>query len=91
MNTDTLKKIGLSDSEIRVYISLLELGQTTTGPLVKKTGVPSSKIYHILGSLTDKGLVGHVIHGKVKKFRANRPTALRHLLDKREQETAQIK
>jgi hypothetical protein len=32
MNTDILRKLGLDSNEIRVYLSLLEIGQTTTGP-----------------------------------------------------------
>lgn len=91
INTETLRKIGLSDAEIKAYLALLELGQTTTGPIVKKSGIPSSKIYHLLGSLSDKGLVGHIVHGKVKKFRANNPVILRHVLDLREKETNELR
>lgn len=90
MDLEILRKLGLNESEIKVYLALLEIGQTTTGPLVKKTGIPSSKIYHILSSLIENGLVGYLMHGGVKLFRPNRPLALRHLLDlkEREMETA---
>ncbi len=91
MNTEILKKLGLDGNEIRVYLALLEIGQTTTGPLVKKSSIPSSKIYHVLDSLIDKGIVSYIIEGKVKLFRANRPAILRHLLDLREQETEKLK
>src|SRR3989338_6348154 len=91
MNTEILRKLGLDGNEIRIYLSLLELGQTTTGPLVKKSTIPSSKIYHVLDSLISKGIVSYIIEGKVKLFRANRPAILRHLLDIREQETEKLK
>ncbi|MBU0532148.1 hypothetical protein KKB44_01510 [Candidatus Micrarchaeota archaeon] len=91
MVKEILKKLGLNNKEIQVYLALLELGQTTTGPLVKKSGVPSSKIYQILSSLTEKGLVGYFAHGGVKRFKANRPLALRHLLDIKEQEMEKLK
>jgi HTH-type transcriptional regulator, sugar sensing transcriptional regulator len=91
MNTEILRKLGLDSNEIRAYVALLAIGQTTTGALVKRSSIPSSKIYHVLDGLIGKGLVSYIVKGKVKWFRANRPTILRHLLDLREQETEKIK
>lgn len=91
MNIDILRKLGMNNTEIRVYIALLEIGQTTTGALVKKAGVHSSKIYNILSSLVEKGIVGYIVEGGVKKFRANNPIVLSHLLDLKEQEMQKIK
>ncbi|MFH0885319.1 MAG: helix-turn-helix domain-containing protein [Candidatus Micrarchaeota archaeon] len=91
MGLEILRKLGLHDNEISVYLTLLQTGQTTTGPLVKKTGIPSSKIYQILDRLIEKGLVGYLVHGGVKKFRPNRPIVLRHLLDIRENELDALK
>jgi sugar-specific transcriptional regulator TrmB len=91
MDLEILRNLGLSGNEIKVYLTLLQTGQTTTGPLVKKTGIPSSKIYHVLDGLTEKGLVGYLVHGGMKKFRPNRPIVLRHLLDIRENELGALK
>ncbi|MEK6981364.1 MAG: helix-turn-helix domain-containing protein [Candidatus Micrarchaeota archaeon] len=91
MDLSTLKKLGLDDKEIKVYFTLLNLGEITTGPLVKNTNIPSSKIYYILDKLVQKGLVGYFLQGGVKKFRANRPNAIRHLLDLKEQELVKTK
>lgn len=90
MAVELLRRLGLNQKEIRVYLGLLETGKTKTGPLVKKTGIPSSRIYHVLGSLEEKGLVGAVHHGGVKIFRANHPMVLRHLLEMRERELAKL-
>lgn len=86
MERSIWERLGLDSKERDTYLALLELGQTTTGALVKKTGIPSSKIYHVLDALIQKGVVGYIVQGKVKWFRANRPAVLRHLLDLREQE-----
>lgn len=91
MDTEILQKMGLSKNEIRTYMALLSLGKTTTGPLVKATSIPSSKIYAILGSLVEKGVVGYVIEGKIKRFSANRPEVLGHLIDLKEHELVRIK
>ena len=90
MNVEPLRKLGLENNEIKVYLNLLEIGETTTGPLVKNSGIPSSKIYHILDKLIIKGLVSYFLHGGVKKFRANKPLVLKHLLDLKEQELVKI-
>ncbi len=46
-----LEKIGLTNSEIKVYLSLLELGTVSKGAIVKKSGIASSKIYEITDKL----------------------------------------
>ena len=39
MKPETLERIGLTQGESRTYLALLGLGQTTTGPIVEKSGV----------------------------------------------------
>ena len=73
MNVELLEAIGLTKSEIKVYLALLELGSSTTGPIVEKSGASSSKIYEILEKLIQKGLVGHVIKAGKKHFEAAPP------------------
>ena len=58
---DILKSIGLSEREIKVYLALLELGQTTVGPVATKTRIQHPKIYQTLEKLIDKGLVNFII------------------------------
>ncbi len=73
MDPKILQDIGLSQGETKVYLALLGLGATKTGPLTKKAQVSSSKVYKILDRLITKGLVGHVLRGKVKYFTALEP------------------
>lgn len=70
MEIKVLEEIGLTEGETKVYLALLRLGTTKTGPLTKKAEVSSSKIYKILDRLEKKGLVGHAIKGKIKYFTA---------------------
>ena len=39
IDTEILEDLGLSNSEVKVYLSLLELGETTSGPLLQKSGL----------------------------------------------------
>ena len=71
-----LKELGFTDSEIKVYLALLELGSTTKGPIVAKSGVASSKIYELLDKLQRRGLVSAVIRSSVKYFESAHPSRL---------------
>ena len=51
MDVKLLHDIGLTDGETKVYLALISLGTTKTGPLASKAGVSSSKVYKILDRL----------------------------------------
>jgi len=76
MDISLLKNIGLTDSEIKVYLALLNLGSTSKGPIVKASKVASSKIYELLDKLAEKGLVSIVVRSGVKYFEAAPPSRL---------------
>ncbi len=86
MDTKILEQIGLTEGETKVYLALLKLGTVTTGSLVAKAEVSSSKIYKILDRLQIKGLVGHTIKAKTKHFTALPPKRILEYMDEKEQE-----
>jgi sugar-specific transcriptional regulator TrmB len=86
VNTELLEKIGLTKSEAKVYLALLELGSTTKGPIVSASGVSSSKIYELLDKLADKGLVSSVVTAGVKHFEAAPPSRILDYLQQKEKE-----
>ncbi|HLD37160.1 MAG TPA: helix-turn-helix domain-containing protein [Candidatus Nanoarchaeia archaeon] len=73
MNLELFEEIGLTKSEISVYLAILELGSCTTGKIVDKSGVSSSKIYEILERLIQKGLASVVVERGIKHFEAASP------------------
>ena len=82
---ETLEDAGLSEREIRVYLALLETGSTTTGPLVKKSGIPNSKIYETLEKLINKGLASYTILGSIKHFEAADPEMLLKFIEEKKE------
>ncbi|MDQ1283791.1 MAG: HTH-type transcriptional regulator, sugar sensing transcriptional regulator [Patescibacteria group bacterium] len=76
-----LKSLGLSEKEIEVYIALLGLGEVGSSKIVKKTGLHGQFVYNALGSLEEKGLVGHIIKRGRKKFNAKNPRVLERLAE----------
>jgi len=73
MDTDALEGLGLSKREAKAYLALLELGSSTTGSIIEKTGIPSSKIYEVLERLKAKGLASYVLNKHRKYFQAADP------------------
>ncbi len=68
-----LQDIGLTQGEIKVYLALLDLGETTTGRIIDQSGLSSGKIYEILDKLISKGLVTYIVKEKTKYFQPTNP------------------
>jgi len=90
MNTKSLEKIGLTKNEVAVYIALLELGTTTTGPLKRKSDLHMSRVYESLNNLIQKGLVSFVIKSGKKYFSAADPDFILEIVDKQKKEINEI-
>lgn len=88
MNVEILESIGLTKAEIKVYVALLELGSSTTGPIIEKSGVSSSKIYEILEKLMQKGLASFVIEAGMKYYEAANPSRLLDYVKEKEESMA---
>ena len=84
-----LENIGLTKSEVAVYFALLELGESSTGPIINKAGIAAGKAYLVLGKLLQKGLATHVIRGNTKYFHASDPERLLDYMRDKEQELKQ--
>lgn len=88
---DTLKKIGFTEGEIKVYLALLELGSTTTWELTKKSQISGSKVYEVLERLLKKGLVSSVTKNNVKYFESSSPERILDYLEDKNKEIEQEK
>lgn len=86
MDIKPLERIGLTKSEIKVYLALLKLGQTTAGHIVDEARVTRSKIYDILERLKNKGLVSHITKESTKYFSAANPNNIMEYLNQKEEE-----
>src|SRR3989344_4331163 len=84
MDTKILQEIGLTDSEIKVYLALLELGASKKGPIVDKAKIASSKIYEVISKLIEKGLASFIIKDNVKYFNAAPPSRIKDYLEEKE-------
>ena len=54
MDTRILEDIGLTNAEIKVYMSLLELGVAGAGNIIEKSGLQSSVVHMTLNNLINR-------------------------------------
>jgi len=54
---DKLQNFGLNQYEAKAYVSLLSIGTSNAYSISKASGIPRSRIYDILESLTNRGVV----------------------------------
>jgi sugar-specific transcriptional regulator TrmB len=81
MKTEFFQSLGLNNSEIRVYLALLSKGQSDARTIYRQASVPFGKIYDLLYSLENRGLV-RVQYSRPKKFLAVEPKiAIKSLID----------
>ncbi len=79
----SLEEIGLTKSEAKVYLALLELGASTTGPIVTASKTANSKIYVVLEKLVSKGMASSFKQGGVRFFKAAQPNQILRYLQKK--------
>ncbi len=78
------EEFGLTRNEAKAYEMLIKFGKSGAGEISKESGVSYSKIYNILDSLMNKGLV-QIIPEKSKKFIPTNPRAIVDFLKKKQE------
>ncbi len=84
--TETLKKIGLSEKEAKLYLTLLKQERMKPTDLAKAIRVSRPLVYSLAKGLLSKGLIAEDISGKTMHFVALPPKSLSHLVDEAKRE-----
>lgn len=87
---DTLRWIGLTGNEAKVYLALLKLGSARAGQIAKEAQLNRTTTYDSLKRLLDKGLASYVIEANRKWFKAVGPERLLEILKEKEEEVQKI-
>ncbi|MDD5340814.1 MAG: helix-turn-helix domain-containing protein [Patescibacteria group bacterium] len=85
----TLKKLGLNDKEIQVYLALLKSGKTKPSVLANLTKLKRASLYHIAKGLLAKGLISEDFGGKTLQFVPLPPESLEKILEQSKRELAE--
>lgn len=84
MDVSNLEKLGLNTNEAKIYLALLEIGQSQAGKISKKAQINRTSVYDTIERLIEKGLVTYVIQANKKVFQ---PVVPRKILERlKEQE-----
>lgn len=72
----SLRDVGFSLYEARLYVALLREGAQNGNEVAKRAGVPSSKVYAALEKLAGEGVVQTIKHGSSTRWAAIPPEEL---------------
>ena len=88
--TKKLSELGLSDSEVRIYISMLSLGETTIDRISKLSGVKRTTIYPLISNLRNLGLVSVKDNGFKKLYYAENPKRLATMVERKKEDLLSV-
>lgn len=80
----------LTENEKKVYLALLQIGETTAAKILEKTGLQNSVFYRTIHRLIEKGVVSFVKKGQIKHFSSAKPEVFVTQLRDRQEAVKQI-
>ncbi len=83
MNTDFLESLGLTLSQAKAYVVLIEKGELSPPEVAQATGESRTNSYMVLDKLSELGLIERLETAKRVTYRANNPIALEKLTTER--------
>jgi sugar-specific transcriptional regulator TrmB len=86
MRQHVLEDLGLTSSEARIYLVLLEQGASLAGTISRNTGIHRRSVYDSIERLIQKGLVSYIKSNNRKYFEAVNPERLLEILHKKEED-----
>src|SRR3989338_5748853 len=85
-----LKKLGLSDAEIHVFVALSEYGSLSAQEITKHARCKRPTAYYALRQLLERGLIHKLgIHG-TERFQAEAPETLLQLLEMKREDLSSL-
>jgi sugar-specific transcriptional regulator TrmB len=83
MISEYLKKLGLSEKEISLYLVTLQKGRVSVPEASKLTGINRTTVYSVAKELEDKGFIIQDFGEKPNVLMAIPPTELRSIVDRK--------
>ena len=85
METSQLQRLGLTESDIKIYLALLKIGSANVTQLAEESGVHRTNIYSNLDKLKEMGLVNEVKEENKLHFKISDPENLLNYLKESEE------
>lgn len=90
MDTEILEDLGFTNAQIKVYLSLLELGVSTAGPIIEKSGLQSSVVHSTLNKLIADGFISFIKEGQRNHYQATNPKHILNYIDEKKERFEKI-
>jgi sugar-specific transcriptional regulator TrmB len=90
MNQKFLEEAGLTSTEARIYLALLEKGACRAGEITRHTGIHRRSVYDAIERLIQKGLVSYIKTNNRNYYEAAPPDRLLELLKEKEDNIKQL-
>ena len=90
MLENQLSKLGFSPNEVKVYLTLFELGKVRAGGIIESTGLHRNIVYTALEELIKRELVTKTMVGGVAEYVANEPDNLVREIEQKKQLAKQV-
>jgi len=90
MDSKFLEDIGLTKTEAKIYLTVLDLGSALAGTISQKSGIHRRSVYDALERLIEKGLISFITKNNRKWFEAVEPKRLLQIADEKMQNLKQI-
>ena len=90
MKKESLKYLGLTDKEVSVYLSNLQLGSSLVQEIANFANLNRTSTYDLLKSLEQKGFVSHIIQSRKRFYQAIRPKDLMRIFKEKEKSIKKI-
>ena len=86
----TLKNLGLTDQEVRIYLASLELGAASVQKVATRANIKRPTAYVIAKTLIDKGFMGSFVDRSGIKLTAEAPEKLLTISKRRQEDLTNI-
>ncbi len=90
MNSEELTEFGLSNTEAKVYLALVQLNRSQAGNITKESGVNRTNVYDALERLIEKGLVSYVTENNKKVFEAVSPERFKLVVEEKQEKLLNV-
>ncbi|MDD4983647.1 MAG: helix-turn-helix domain-containing protein [Candidatus ainarchaeum sp.] len=86
MDLKILQDIGFTESEVKIYLALLELGESTAKAILEKTNLYNSVLHSSLNRLIAKGFVSYIYKGRMRYYCAAEPQIIQDYLSEKQKQ-----
>ena len=87
---EKLVHVGLTGTEAKIYLMLIDITKAQAGVLARKTGIHRRSVYDALDRLIEKGLVSYIVENGNRFYIAEDPKRIQELIDAKKEEIYSI-